>query len=398
MTKKIRTLLFSTLFPSSARPIHGIFVESRLTHLLKSGCVETKVVAPVPWFPFKSNYFGNYAQLAQTPYFENRNGLDVYHPRYLLPPKVGQNIAPLMLAMGAMPVIKKIMDEGFDFDVIDAHFWYPDGVAAFILSRLLDKPFVCTARGSDITLYKNHFFPNKYLRHALQYSEANIGVCTDLVSQMVEMGAPAERSLAIRNGVDLERFTPLSPAQARSTLNLPAEGLLLLSVGHLVERKGHHLVIEMLLEFQTACLVIVGAGPMESELRNLANKLNVQSRVVFAGMQPNELLPAYYSAADALVLASSFEGWANVLLESMACGTPVVATPVNGTPEVVAAPEAGRLAKARETRYLNEALQALLSEYPERSDVRKYAEKFSWEETTRLQCELFAGIKEKAEA
>ena len=297
-----------------------------------------------------------------------------------------------------MPVIKKIMDEGFDFDVIDAHFWYPDGVAAFILSRLLDKPFVCTARGSDITLYRNSLLPNKYLRHALQYSAANIGVCSDLVSQMVDMGAPAERSLTIRNGVDLERFTPLPPAQARSALNLPADGLLLLSVGHLVERKGHHLVIEMLLEFQKACLVIVGAGPMESELRTLAKKLNVQDRVVFAGMQPNELLPTYYSAADALVLASSFEGWANVLLEAMACGTPVVATPVNGTPEVVAAPEAGRLAKGRETRYLNVALQALLDEYPERASVRKYAEKFSWEETTRLQCELFAGIKEKMEA
>ncbi len=395
MNKKIRTLLFSTLFPSSARPIHGIFVESRLVHLLKSGRVETKVVAPVPWFPFKSERFGSYAQMAQTPHHEHRNGLEVYHPRYLLPPKVGQNIAPFLLAMGALPVVKKILNDGFDFDVIDAHFWYPDGVAACILARLLKKPFVCTARGSDITLYRNHWLPDKYLRHALKQSEANIAVCTDLVNQMVEMGAPAERSLAIRNGVDLERFAPLPPAQARQILGLPAEGLLLLSVGHLIERKGHHLAIEMLLEFKAARLVIVGAGPMEAELRALADRLQVQGRVVFAGMQPNALLATYYSAADVLVLASSFEGWANVLLESMACGTPVVATPVNGTPEVVAAPEAGRLATARDAASLNQALHALLSDYPQRSDVRKYAEKFSWEETTRLQCELFAGIQEK---
>lgn len=398
MNTKIRTLLFSTLFPSSARPIHGIFVESRLVHLLKSGCVETKVVAPVPWFPFKSERFGSYAQMAQTPHHEHRNGLEVYHPRYLLPPKVGQNIAPLMLAMGALPVVKKILNGGFDFDVIDAHFWYPDGVAACILSRLLKKPFVCTARGSDITLYRNHWLPDKYLRHALRQSEANIAVCTDLVNQMVDMGAPPERSLAIRNGVDLERFTPLPPAQARQTLGLPAQGLLLLSVGHLIERKGHHLAIEMLLEFQAARLVIVGAGPMDAELRALAERLQVQDRVVFAGMQPNALLATYYSAADALVLASSFEGWANVLLESMACGTPVVATPVNGTPEVVAAPEAGRLAAARSTASLNQALHALLDNYPERSDVRTYAEKFSWEETTRLQCELFAAIKKMGTA
>lgn len=396
MNKKIKTLLFSTLFPSSARPVHGIFVEARLANLLKSGFIETQVVAPVPWFPFTHSSFGSYAVIASTPKFEERNDIKVHHPRYFLPPKVGQNIAPLVLAAGALPTIKKIINEGFDFDLIDAHFFYPDGVAASIISKIVKKPFVCTARGSDITLYKNFSIPKKYLKYALENSSANIGVCNDLVRQMIKLGAPSDHSLTIRNGVDLQRFTPLDKSSARKSLGISEDHLLLLSVGHLVERKGHHLVIEMLTRLPSAFLLIVGVGPMEMELRQLAQKLEVQSRVYFAGLQPNTALASYYSAADVLILASSFEGWANVLLESMACGTPVVATPVNGTPEVVSAPEAGRLAASRNVNDLCEALMDLLKEYPSRQIVRKFAEGFSWDETTKLQCELFSMISGKA--
>ena len=154
MSNKLKTLLFSTLYPSSVRPGHGIFVETRLRELLKSGKVETQVVAPVPWFPINHPIFGSYAKMAATPRLEERNGIRVHHPRYFLPPKVGQNIAPYVLAAGALPTIRRLMSDGFDFDVIDAHFYYPDGVAASIIAEKLGKPFVCTARGSDINLYK----------------------------------------------------------------------------------------------------------------------------------------------------------------------------------------------------------------------------------------------------
>ena len=90
----IRTLLFSTLFPSSARPFHGLFVETRLRELLKSGKVETRVVAPVPWFPLTGARFGAYGKYAATPRYEQRDGVEIHHPRYFLPPKVGMNVAP----------------------------------------------------------------------------------------------------------------------------------------------------------------------------------------------------------------------------------------------------------------------------------------------------------------
>ncbi|WP_201744886.1 hypothetical protein, partial [Escherichia coli] len=124
---KMMVLSFSTLYPSSVRPTHGIFVETRLRELLKSGRVESRVVAPVPWFPSTQPRWGEYAKFAATPAREQRNGIDVLHPRYLLAPKVGMSSAPLTLALGARAALRQLIDEGFDFDLIDAHYYYPDG-------------------------------------------------------------------------------------------------------------------------------------------------------------------------------------------------------------------------------------------------------------------------------
>ena len=96
----MKVLLFSSLFPSSVRPVHGIFVETRLRELLKTGKVQAQVVAPVPWFPFKHPRFGDYAQFAATPPFEHRHGVDVHHPRYALLPRIGMHMAPYSMAVG----------------------------------------------------------------------------------------------------------------------------------------------------------------------------------------------------------------------------------------------------------------------------------------------------------
>lgn len=394
MSATLKTLLFSTLYPSSSRPVHGIFIETRLRELLKSGQVQSRVVAPVPWFPSSHPRFGSYAAMAATPQHETRHGVQVEHPRYPLPPKIGQNIAPYVLAAGAMPTLRRLIREGFDFDLIDAHFFYPDGVAASLVARWLGKPFVCTARGSDITLYKQFGVPRRLIQRTLQASSANIGVCADLVEQMVELGAPREKCHVIRNGVDLQRFAVIDRQAARQHLGLAHEGLMLLSVGNLVELKGHDLVIRMLEQLPQARLAIVGAGPERERLQALAQSLGVAERVTFAGQQPQETLKHWFSAADALILASSREGWANVLLEAMACGTPVVATRVNGTPEVVTGPVAGQLAAQRDVPHLLAALQRLQADYPARAAVRQYAEGFSWEETTQAQIRLFTAIRD----
>jgi glycosyltransferase involved in cell wall biosynthesis len=163
-------------------------------------------------------------------------------------------------------------------------------------------------------------------------------------------------------------------------------------VGNLVALKGHELVLRALCGFSGACLLIIGEGREERNLRELAGSLGIRDRVRFLGAMPQERLAEYYGAADALVLASSREGWPNVLLEAMACGTPVVSTRVGGTPEIVSAPEAGVLVDERSAHGIVEALQRLFRNYPDREKTRRYAEGYSWSATTAGQLELFGRI------
>lgn len=388
--RKIRTLLFSTLYPSSVRPGHGIFVENRLRELLGSGEVETRVVAPVPWFFSASPRFGQYAVVASTPSRETRNSIEVLHPRYLLPPKIGMNLAPFSLALGAIPAIKSLLS-GDDFDLIDAHYYYPDGVAAALLGQYFGKPFVVTARGSDINLIARYPAARKMIRWAANRAHTSIAVCAALREQMESMGFERSKLLVLRNGVDLELFRPISQAEARASLHWPAAPTLL-SVGHLVELKGHHVAIEALASLPGYRLVVVGAGPERRSLESLARRLDVANRVVFSGAVPQTDLYRYYSASDVLVLCSSREGWANVLLESMACGTPVVATAVGGTPEVVSTREVGRLAADRTGSAFAVAIRDLMSSSPQREAVHRHAERFGWSETTQGQIDLFAAV------
>jgi glycosyltransferase involved in cell wall biosynthesis len=394
--KPLKVLTFSTLFPSSVRPSHGIFVETRLRELMKSGRVESRVIAPVPWFPSADPRWGDYAKFAATPAREQRNGIDVLHPRYLLLPKVGMTSAPLTLAIGARAAVQKLLDEGFDFDLIDAHYYYPDGVAAALLAQWFGKPLTITARGTDLNLIPQYPLPRRMIEWAARRAAGSIGVCAALMDVLRGWGHDPAKLHTLRNGVDLERFRPLPQGQVRAELGVGGEPLLL-SVGHLIERKGHHVAIEALAKLAKARpdarLVIIGEGEERAALTALAARLGVADKVRLTGSLPNTELLKWYSAADVLLLCSSREGWANVLLESMACGTPVVATDIWGTPEVVAAPEAGRLVAERTGAAFAAGVEALLTGGVDRAATRRYAEGFSWQATTDGQLDLFSTIK-----
>ncbi|MGC2456567.1 MAG: glycosyltransferase family 4 protein [Gallionellaceae bacterium] len=383
----IKILTFSSLYPNAVQPTSGIFVENRLRHLVDSGEVTVKVVAPVPWFPIAKPAFGKYGNFAKVPDFEVRHGIEIYHPRYLVVPKIGMGIAPLLMAHAMRKTLRKILEQGFDFDLIDAHYFYPDGVAACILATGMGKPFVVTARGTDINLIPKHAVPKKWILWAAEKSHAMISVCQALKDEMVAMGMQADKITPLRNGVDLNFFKPDDREKIRTRLNIT--GRTLLSAGYLIERKGHHLIIEALPSLPGVRLFIAGEGEMAAQLNKLASDRGVADRVTFLGALDRESVRSYMVAADALVLASSREGMANVLLESIACGTPVVATPLWGTPEVVAMPEAGVLTRDRSVAGIVEGVNRLFANYPSREATRHYAEKFSWDDTTHGQLEIF---------
>ena len=176
---------------------------------------------------------------------------------------------------------------------------------------------------------------------------------------MVELGEAPSRIVTLRNGVDLERFSPGDRDAARARLGL--SGFTLLSVGSLIPRKGHELIIAALAGLPDAQLLIAGVGPMRRNWRPSPRDKASARRVRFLGEIAHDALTDAYRAADIFVLASSREGWANVLLEAMACGTPVVATNVNGTPEVVRDPKLGVLVRGAFRRRAAEAIKRLAS-------------------------------------
>ena len=368
--------MFSTLYPNAAQPNHGVFVENRLRETIAQGGIEAEVVAPVPYFPVSHRFFGRYSAYARAPYHEVRHGLSVWHPRYAVIPKVGAAWTPEALFRAGLSLVRRLQGAGQRFDVIDAHYAYPDGVAAARLGRALRMPVVITGRGTDLTLIPNNPKARAQILWAAQEAVASVTVCEDLRRRLIALGAPAERTLVLRNGVDLELFRPRDRARARAALG--AEGFILLCVGSLIERKGHDLVIEALTQLPDCTLVIAGDGPRRAELEALARRVGAQDRVRFLGETPHADLPDLYAAADVLLLPSSREGWANVLLEAMACGTPVVATDVNGTGEVVRSAAAGLLMPERSCRALVETLSRLRDTMPARADTRRYAEGFGW--------------------
>lgn len=384
----MKILTFSTLFPNSMQQRHGIFVEQRLRQLLHAHRdVQARVVAPVPWFPFANRRFGQYGVYAQVPDAERRFGIPVVHPRFAALPLFGWRIHPYTLFAATHTTLSRIQAEGFDFDVIDSHFAYPDGVAAVRLGQLFDKPVFMTARGNDVSLMLDLPAARRQILAAARDCAGVITVCQALKDALVGAGVDETRVHVLRNGVDLERFRPLPREAARAELAM--HGRTLLSVGHLIERKGNHLTVLALRELPDTTLILVGDGPEERRLRELARDCGVLERVRFVGAVAQEELAKYYNAADALVLASSREGWANVLLEAMACGTPVVATPIWGTPEVVTSPEAGVLTADLSPAAIVAACQRLFAALPARTATRAYAATFSWDSTSNGQYHLF---------
>jgi glycosyltransferase involved in cell wall biosynthesis len=381
--RPLRLLTFTTLYPSAARPNHGVFVENRLRHLLAGGEAEARVLAPVPWFPLRSG--------PAVPPRACRHGIELHHPRFLAVPGVGMATNPLTLFRAARTELERMHADGVAFDVIDGHYLYPDGVAAVMLGRHFGLPVVLTARGSDTSQWPLMALPGRWIRWAIARADALIAVSEGLKQGLVALGVPAGKVTVLRNGVDLDAFhPPADRAAARAVLGVA--GPLLVSVGALVERKGHHLTIEALRDLSGHTLLIAGEGPERAALAALAARLGVADRVRLLGAVPHADLPGLYGAADVMVLASSREGWANVLLESMACGTPVVASPAWGSREAVRAPEAGIVLDAVTPATIADGVRRLLASPPSRAATRAYAEAFGWDETSAGQLALFRDV------
>jgi glycosyltransferase involved in cell wall biosynthesis len=208
-----------------------------------------------------------------------------------------------------------------------------------------------------------------------------LAVAQSLRRDMVAMGMDPARIAVHYTGVDLERFRPQDRVAAKASLGI--QGPLIISVGALIPRKGHDIVIKALAEIESATLLVAGEGPEEVRLMALTRSMGLESRVRLLGSVPHKDLPSLLSAADVMALASESEGLANAWIEAMACGTPVVTPEVDGAAEAVDRPAAGRLLRERTPAAFAAAIRAILADPPAPEAVRASAERFAWERNTR---------------
>ncbi|WP_374763777.1 glycosyltransferase [Yunchengibacter salinarum] len=392
----MRIVTFSSLYPNAAEPSLGVFVENRLRRLVQDTDVTARVVAPVPWFPVASPLFGRYGRMAAAPGREERHGLDVQHPRFVVLPRVGMGLTPTFLAHAGLKAVRRLQAEGYVPDLLDSHYLYPDGVAACRMASRLNLPFVMTARGSDVTTIARHY-PRARARilAAAQAAHRIITVSRALANELMDMGVAADRISVLRNGVDIGYFQPRDRLAVRRRLAL--KGQVLLFAGWLIPRKRPDLMLDLAEALPDVSVLLAGDGPLRSGLERETARRGLQSRVRFLGQQRPEAMPELYSAADLLILPSEREGWANVLLEAMACGTPVVTRDVGGAPDLMKDPRAGRMVEGPEgaprkalVARLTAAVRDLLSDGAiDRKAVRTYAAGFGWSRISRAQADIF---------
>ncbi len=372
----LRVLTLSTLFPDISRANFGVFVERQTLGLAAHPGVELRVVAPVGLPPWPLTRHARYRDLARLPRREVWKGLEVLRPRFLALPMTQGRFHTAALARALSPVLDEVR-RVFLFDVIDASFFFPDGPAAVALGRRYGVPVSIKARGADVHHWGRARATAGQVLRAARAADGLLAVSAAMRGDMVALGILAERIRVHHTGVDLDRFAPGDQAALKRELGIA--GPLVVSLGALIPRKGHDIVIEAMARVPDATLLIAGEGAERGRLETLARPLG--DRVRLLGSVPHDELPRLLAAADVLALASSSEGLANAWVEALACGVPVVITDAGGAHDVVTAPEAGRVV-ARTPEAFAEAIAALLANPPDPAAVRRSAERFTWAANT----------------
>ncbi|KQN00994.1 MULTISPECIES: glycosyltransferase [Sphingomonas] len=384
----LRILTLSTLFPDATRPNFGVFVERQTLGLAAHPDVSLQAVAPIGLPPGPLRRLGHYAALATLPTHERWKGIDLHRPRFTVRPFLQGRHHAAALQRALIPVLDAIREK-FAFDVIDASFFFPDGPAAVALGKRYGVPVSIKARGSDIHIWGNAPATAAQVRAAGRNATGMLAVSAAMKADMVAMGLPADRIRVHHTGVDQDRFHPVDRAAAKAALGVT--GPLVVSVGALIPRKGHDIVIDAVAALPGVTLLIAGQGPARSTLEAQIARLGIANRVRLLGAVPHAEIPKLIAAADVSALASESEGLANAWVESLACGTPIVITDAGGAHDVVTSPEAGRVTIGDPLAFAA-AIGGLLADPPLPQATRATVASFTWETNTAALYEHLATL------
>ena len=396
-------VVLSSLFPSRARPLAGVFIRERMFRVGKE--LPITVVSPQAWFPGQT-----LIRLARPGYritgdiFEVQQGVEIYRPRALCLPGICRQWDGYAMALAALPVVRRLKQEG-RCDIIDAHFAYPDGYAASLLGKWLGLPYTITMRGTEPKHLRAPALRDRILA-ALRGAARVFTVSNSLREVGIDAGVPASQFTVVGNGVDTDVFHPVPRDEARAKFGIPLDAKVLITVGALVERKGFHRVIGLLPklreQFPNLIYLAVGGASPEGDwtarLKQQVTDLGLAGCVKFLGPIPPAELKWPLSASDVFVLPSSNEGWANVILEAMACGVPVVASDVGGNGEVVASEGLGSVYPFGKDDTLQSHLEAALARDWKAGTLLDYAKSNAWDLRVALLLSAFLAVPNPRDA
>jgi glycosyltransferase involved in cell wall biosynthesis len=379
----MRVLVLSSVFPNSRDQLFGVFVKERIVQVARH--CQVIVVAPVPWFPFGSLIRGTHRHAV--PRLESIDNLQVYHPRFFSVPGLFKSLDGVFYFISVLPLLLGLHRE-FPFDLIDAHFVYPDGVAACLLAKWFGCPVTITLRGTIGKLAK-FFLRRKQIQWALASASRVFSVSRSLQEIAVQLACDPQKTRVVPNGIDCNVFQPLDRVQARNRLGIPLDRIVLLSVGALCERKGHHRIMQVLprlISVHPNLLFVAVGGPgaegdMGPSLARLSHELGLDQYVRLVGARPHHEIAVWLAAADLFCLATSNEGMANVLVEALACGVPVVTTRVGGNAELVQDGVNGLLVSHGDTEALQGAVLEALHRKWLRESVARTVTGRTWDAT-----------------
>jgi glycosyltransferase involved in cell wall biosynthesis len=289
--------------------------------------------------------------------------------------------------------VNQLLDS-FRPDAVLSYWVHPDGAVAVRVARRLGVPSVIQVGGSDVLLLPEQPGRKRGVVHALREASAVAAVSHNLRAKLLELGVPQGRALVIQQGLKTSRFHPGPKDEARARLGIPAGERVLLWVGRMVPVKALGMLLLACARLRdggtAARLYLVGDGPLLGALEGKCRGLRLSDRVSFVGSRPPDRLPDWYRAADLTVLPSLSEGLPNVLRESLACGTPFVASDVGGIRELGAGPPS-RLVPPGDVDALTDALARALADVG--ASVPAAARFDDWNDTAETFARLFESLR-----
>ncbi|MBN1348680.1 glycosyltransferase family 4 protein [candidate division KSB1 bacterium] len=359
----MKLLIISKMFPNRLEQTFGKFVLDETIELAKMH--DVRVIAPIPWFP-RLPIFPKWYHFSLIPQQDTINNIPVYYPRYIVTPKIGRSFYGRNYIRGIRRTVARIWSH-FQFDLILAHYAYPDGYSAAYYKKLYKRPLVLKLHGSDINEDLDIRGLRKGTLRALQKADLLVPVSRALKEEMLSEGIAAEKIKVINNGINKSLFRRMDRAECRRRLNLPPDKQLILYVGYLDPVKGVPLLIDGFQNYlnlggNNTDLLLVGDGELREEVKQKINQMNLNQHVKLMGNKSHEQIPLWMNACDALCLSSYFEGYPMVLIEAKSCGLPIVATDVGGIKEILHDDASSRIVPRGDAMAIGRGIQQVLQQ------------------------------------